>query len=265
METLNSNIDFDFERYIFNTDVIIVIQLAEMTPEGDAHHVAPHSNYTQDFKQWFYLNESVNDYYPAYTNTYQIGLFTSQDGTVETYFASEFEDSLSDSPVVDIVKNVKNGDEFEIIIPNDLPGKIYSSYHYGSKRQGSHDTKRAHGSSSKKITLEVVCGKERIKFFPGEYTVNDELVYVNIMLGPFSLFEDLPVIISLSTGQIQRDAEGEIVAMDPEPITVMTDDDRCPVNFISILDCVSESYEEDQGCRSHADAENPYPILIESP
>ena len=77
------------------------------------------------------MDEEVNEYYPAFTNTYRIGLFTSEDGTVETYYASASPDSLSDSPVVEIVKN---GDNFEIIIPNDLPGEKYSFYLYGSKR-----------------------------------------------------------------------------------------------------------------------------------
>ena len=50
---------------------------------------------------------------------------------METYFASEYPDSLSEDPVVEIVKN---GDDFEIIIPNDLPGEKYNFYLYGSKR-----------------------------------------------------------------------------------------------------------------------------------
>ena len=64
------------------------------------------------------------------TNTYRIGLFTSQDGPVDTYFASEFPDSLSDEPVVEITQN---GEHFEIVVQNDVINTI-SFYLYGSKR-----------------------------------------------------------------------------------------------------------------------------------
>ena len=53
--------------------------------------------------------------------------------------------------------------------------------------------------------------------------------------------------------------------MDQEPVTVKTNDNRCLINFISILDCLSSSIEQDESCRGHAELDNPYPIMIESP
>ena len=54
----------------------------------------------------------------------------------------------------------------------------------------------AHGSFSKKISLNVVCGLELINFISGE-TAETEID--DTQLGPFSVNEDLPIIIYLST------------------------------------------------------------------